>query len=113
MPIRRGADDVLRSDSLLSAGMTLSLPVSMHQRVAGADRFSTSNCWRRNAISASRAACDRNNPARNPPSSFKSRREGNPSLDLRHPDEIFGRDKIYPTLETRLRRLRDVSPVRR
>src|SRR6516162_719825 len=30
--------------------------------LAGADRCSTTSCWRRNAISASRAACDLNTP---------------------------------------------------
>jgi hypothetical protein len=38
--------------------------------LAGADRFRTSNCWRGNAVSASRAACDLNSPS-DPPSSFK------------------------------------------
>jgi hypothetical protein len=31
----------------------------------------TRSCWRRNAISASRAACDLYSPTSNPPSSFK------------------------------------------
>ena len=40
-------------------------------RLGGADRFSPSSCWRRNANSASRAACNLNNPTANPPNSFK------------------------------------------
>src|SRR5215469_4115384 len=39
--------------------------------LAGADRFKTTSCWRRNAVSASRAARDLNSPTSNPPSSFK------------------------------------------
>src|SRR5690242_3347207 len=39
--------------------------------LAGADRCRTTSCWRRNANSVSRAACDLNTPASNPPSSFK------------------------------------------
>src|SRR6516165_9895837 len=39
--------------------------------LAGADRFRTTSCWRRNAVSASRAACDLNSPTSNPLSSFK------------------------------------------
>ena len=60
--------------------------------LAGADRFSTSSCWRRNASSASRAACNLNNPTANPPSSFKRSSipvEGSPSLICATPDEIL------------------------
>jgi hypothetical protein len=64
--------------------------------LAGADRFSTSSCWRRNATSASRAACNLNNPTANPPSSFK---RSSILQKVAHrcicatPDEIFGSDR--------------------
>src|SRR6516162_9918025 len=62
--------------------------------LASADRCSTTSCWRRNAISASRAACDLNTPTSNPPSSF--RRSIIPAMRVAHrgscasPDAIFG-----------------------
>src|SRR5215831_14728653 len=54
----------------------------------------TTSCWRRNAISASRAACDLSTPTSNPPSSF--RRSIIPAMRVAHrgscasPDAIFG-----------------------
>src|SRR5215469_7620020 len=62
--------------------------------LAGADRCRTTSCWRRNANSASRAACDLNTPASNPRSSFK--RSTIPVMRVAHrgscatPDAIFG-----------------------
>src|SRR6516165_7969069 len=65
---------------------------------AGTDRCSTTSCWRRNAISASRAACDLNTPTSNPPSSF--RRSIIPTMRVAHrgrcasPDAIFGSHRM-------------------
>ena len=62
--------------------------------LAGADRCTTTSCWRRNAVSAPRAACDLNSPTSNPPSSFK--RSSIPEARITHrgicasPDTIFG-----------------------
>jgi hypothetical protein len=39
--------------------------------LTGADRFRTKQCWQRNAISGSRAACHLNSLTSDPPSSFK------------------------------------------
>src|SRR5215469_15493009 len=57
-----------------------------------ADRFRTTSCWRRNAVSASRAACDLNSPTSNPLSSFRgqaSQSEDSLSRHLRHPGYDF------------------------
>ena len=54
--------------------------------LAGADRFRTSSYWRRNAISASRTACDLNNPTSQQPSNFKRliiQHDSSPLLHLR------------------------------
>ena len=62
--------------------------------LASADRCSTTSCWRRNAISASRAACDLNTP----PSSL--RRSIIPAMRVAHrsscasPDAIFGSHRL-------------------
>jgi len=67
--------------------------------LAGADRCSTTSCWRRNAISASRAACDLNTSTSNPPSSF--RRSIIPTMRVAHrgscasPDAIFGSHRYF------------------
>jgi hypothetical protein len=51
--------------------MKISRSAFRNLSLAGADRFRTISRWRRNAISASRAACDLSSPTSNPPSSFK------------------------------------------
>ena len=61
--------------------------------LAGADRFRTTSCWRRNAISASRAACDLNSPTSNPPSSFK--RPIIPAMRVAHRGSCASQDMIF------------------
>ena len=65
--------------------------------LAGADRFSTSSCWRRNAISASRTACDLNKSDEKSDEQFYE--VEHPGTRVAHrrlcttPGDIFGRDR--------------------
>jgi hypothetical protein len=68
----------IRAVEMLAAGRRLNgmaksnrIPIVEVFSLAGADRCRTTSCWRRNAISASRAARDLNSPTSNPPSSLK------------------------------------------